>query len=72
MPAKMIKYSSNARQTVLDGVNILADAVKLTLGPNDNDVILDKFFGFHTVTKDGVTAAKEIKLEDEFQNMGTL
>ena len=70
MPAKMILYSSKARQSMLDGVNILADAVKVTLGPKGNNVVLDKSFGSPTVTKDGVTVAKEIELEDKFQNMG--
>jgi len=70
MPAKMISYSSKARQSMLDGVNILADAVKVTLGPKGNNVVLDKSFGSPTVTKDGVTVAKAIELEDKFQNMG--
>ncbi|MEE4261327.1 MAG: chaperonin GroEL [Desulfobacteraceae bacterium] len=70
MPAKMISYSSKARQSMLDGVNILADAVKVTLGPKGNNVVLDKSFGSPTVTKDGVTVAKEIELEDKFENMG--
>ncbi|MBW2428360.1 MAG: chaperonin GroEL, partial [Deltaproteobacteria bacterium] len=70
MPAKMILYSSKARRSMLDGVNILADAVKITLGPRGNNVVLDKSFGSPTVTKDGVTVAKEIELEDKFQNMG--
>ena len=70
MPAKMISYSLKARQSMLDGVNILADAVKVTLGPKGNNVVLDKSFGSPTVTKDGVTVAKEIELEDKFQNMG--
>jgi len=70
MAAKMISYSSKARQSMLAGVNILADAVKVTLGPKGNNVVLDKSFGSPTVTKDGVTVAKEIELEDKFQNMG--
>ncbi len=70
MAAKMITYSSKARQSMLDGVNILADAVRVTLGPKGNNVVLDKSFGSPTVTKDGVTVAKEIELEDKFQNMG--
>jgi chaperonin GroEL len=70
MPAKMISYSSNARQSMLEGINILADAVKVTLGPKGNNVVLEKSFGSPTVTKDGVTVAKEIELEDKFQNMG--
>ncbi len=70
MPAKMIVYSSKARESMLKGVNILSDAVKVTLGPKGNNVVLDKSFGSPTVTKDGVTVAKEIELEDKFQNMG--
>ena len=70
MPAKMITYSSKARESMLEGINILANAVKVTLGPKGNNVVLDKSFGSPTVTKDGVTVAKEIKLEDKFQNMG--
>ncbi|MBN1932978.1 MAG: chaperonin GroEL [Desulfobacterales bacterium] len=70
MPAKMIVFGSKAREAMLEGVNILADAVKVTLGPKGNNVVLEKSFGSPTVTKDGVTVAKEIKLEDKFQNMG--
>ena len=70
MSAKMITYSSKAREAMLQGVNILADAVKVTLGPRGNNVVLAKSFGSPTVTKDGVTVAKEIELEDKFQNMG--
>ena len=70
MSAKMITYSSKARESLLQGVNTLADAVKVTLGPRGNNVVLAKFFGAPTVTKDGVTVAKEIELEDKFQNMG--
>jgi len=70
MTAKMIIYGSKARQSMLKGVNILADAVKITLGPKGNNVVLEKSFGSPTVTKDGVTVAKEIELEDKFQNMG--
>jgi chaperonin GroEL len=70
MPAKMIAYSSKARESMLKGVNTLADAVKVTLGPRGNNVVLDKSFGSPTVTKDGVTVAKEIELEDKFENMG--
>jgi len=70
MPAKMICYSSQAREKMLKGVNILADAVKVTLGPKGRNVVLDKSFGSPTVTKDGVTVAKEITLEDKFENMG--
>ena len=60
MPAKMITYSSKARESMLEGINILADAVKITLGPRGNNVVLDKSFGSPTVSKDGVTVAKEI------------
>ena len=70
MPAKIIKYGTKARQAMLQGVNSLADAVKVTLGPRGNNVVLEKSFGAPTVTKDGVTVAKEIDLEDKFQNMG--
>ena len=70
MPAKMITYSSKARESMLQGVNILADAVKVTMGPKGNNVVLDKSFGSPTVSKDGVTVAKAIELEDKFQNMG--
>ena len=70
MPAKMITYGAKAREAMLRGVNSLADAVKVTLGPKGNNVVLDKSFGSPTVTKDGVTVAKEIELEDKFQNMG--
>jgi chaperonin GroEL len=70
MPAKMIKYGSKARGAILAGVNNLADAVKVTLGPKGNNVVLEKSWGAPTVTKDGVTVAKEIELVDKFQNMG--
>jgi chaperonin GroEL len=70
MPAKMICYSSQAREKMLKGVNVLADAVKVTLGPKGRNVVLDKSFGSPTVTKDGVTVAKEITLDDKFENMG--
>jgi len=70
MPAKMITYSTDARNKMLKGVNTLADAVKVTLGPKGRNVVLDKSFGSPTVTKDGVTVAKEIQLEDKFENMG--
>ena len=70
MPAKMITYSSEARRSMLKGINTLADAVKVTPGPRGNNVVLDKSFGSPTVSKDGVTVAKEIELEDKFQNMG--
>ena len=68
--AKEIKYSQKAREAILTGIDILADAVKVTLGPKGRNVILDKSFGAPTITKDGVTVAKEIELEDKFENMG--
>src|SRR5512139_2521298 len=68
--AKELKFDQEARNAVLEGVNILADAVKITLGPKGRNVVLEKSFGSPTVTKDGVTVAKEIELEDHFQNMG--
>ncbi|MBW2143563.1 MAG: chaperonin GroEL, partial [Deltaproteobacteria bacterium] len=68
--AKEIKYDAKARELMLRGVNTLADAVKITLGPKGRNVILDKSFGAPTITKDGVTVAKEIDLEDKFENMG--
>ncbi len=70
MPAKMIAYSSSAREKMLQGVNTLADAVKVTLGPRGRNVVLDKSFGSPNITKDGVTVAKEIELADKFENMG--
>jgi chaperonin GroEL len=70
MGAKIIQYDEEARKSILRGVNTLADAVKVTLGPKGRNVILDKSFGAPTVTKDGVTVAKEIELEDKFENMG--
>ncbi len=70
MGAKILQYDEEARKSILKGVNILADAVKVTLGPKGRNVILDKTYGAPTVTKDGVTVAKEIELEDRFENMG--
>jgi chaperonin GroEL len=70
MAAKQIVYSENARQAVLRGVNQLADAVKVTLGPKGRNVVLEKKFGGPTITKDGVTVAKEIELKDPMENMG--
>jgi len=70
MSAKEIKYDHKARESMLKGVNTLADAVKVTLGPKGRNVILDKSFGAPAITKDGVTVAKEIELEDKFENMG--
>ena len=70
MGAKIIKYDEDARKAILQGVNTLADAVKVTLGPKGRNVILEKSYGAPTVTKDGVTVAKEIEIEDKFENMG--
>jgi len=68
--AKDVKFGDDARQKMLKGVNLLADAVKVTLGPKGRNVVLDKSFGAPTVTKDGVSVAKEIELKDKFENMG--
>jgi len=70
MGAKILQYDEQARKSILDGVNALADAVKVTLGPKGRNVIIEKSFGSPVVTKDGVTVAKEIELEDKFENMG--
>jgi chaperonin GroEL len=70
MAAKEVKFGADARSLMVEGVNVLADAVKVTLGPKGRNVVLDKSFGAPTVTKDGVSVAKEIELEDKFQNMG--
>ena len=70
MSAKEVKFGNSARQKMLAGINVLADAVKITLGPKGRNVVLDKSFGAPTVTKDGVSVAKEIELEDNFENMG--
>ena len=70
MAAKMVKFSRDARDAILKGVNVLADAVTVTLGPKGRNVVLDKSFGAPNVTKDGVTVAKEVELEDKFENMG--
>jgi chaperonin GroEL len=70
MAAKEIKYDSKARELILKGIDTLAEAVKVTLGPKGRNVILEKSWGSPTVTKDGVTVAKEIELEDKFENMG--
>ena len=70
MPAKQIVYSENARQAILRGVNQLAEAVKVTLGPKGRNVVLEKKFGGPTITKDGVTVAKEVELKDPLENMG--
>src|SRR5690625_2574667 len=68
--AKEIKFSEEARRAMLDGVDTLANAVKVTLGPKGRNVVLDKSFGSPLITNDGVTIAKEIELEDRFENMG--
>src|ERR1041384_3267417 len=68
--AKQITYSDTSRQAILRGVNQLADAVKVTLGPRGRNVVLEKKFGGPTITKDGVTVAKEIDLKDPLENMG--
>src|ERR671924_100352 len=70
MAAKEVRFSGDARDKMLRGVNILANAVKVTLGPKGRNVVLDKSFGAPTVTKDGVSVAKEIELKDKFENMG--
>ncbi|MCK5571853.1 MAG: chaperonin GroEL, partial [Bacteroidetes bacterium] len=70
MAAKVITYDAEARASLKKGVDQLADAVKVTLGPKGRNVVIDKKFGAPTVTKDGVTVAKEIELEDALENMG--
>jgi len=70
MAAKLVKFGQDAREKVLRGVNVLADAVTVTLGPRGRNVILEKSWGAPTITKDGVTVAKEVELEDRFENMG--
>jgi len=70
MAAKEVKFGNGARQKMLKGVNVLADAVKVTLGPKGRNVVLEKSFGSPVITKDGVSVAKEIELEDKFENMG--
>ena len=67
---KEVRIAEEARQRMLKGVNVLADAVKVTLGPKGRNVVLEKSFGAPTVTKDGVSVAKEIEVEDKFENMG--
>ena len=67
---KEVRFSDDARARMLKGVNVLANAVKVTLGPKGRNVVLEKSFGAPTVTKDGVSVAKEIELEDKFENMG--
>ena len=70
MAAKDVKFHESARTKIVAGVNILADAVKVTLGPKGRNVVLERSFGAPTVTKDGVSVAKEIELKDKFENMG--
>ena len=70
MAAKDVKFSQDARDKMVRGVDILANAVKVTLGPKGRNVVLDKSYGAPRITKDGVTVAKEIELEDKFENMG--
>ena len=70
MTAKDVKFGDSARQRMVEGVNVLADAVKGALGPQGRNVVLDKSFGSPTVTKDGVSVAKEVELKDKFENMG--
>jgi chaperonin GroEL len=68
--AKIIKFDTDARTRMLKGVNTLANAVKVTLGPKGRNVVMDKSYGSPKITKDGVSVAKEIELEDKFENMG--
>jgi chaperonin GroEL len=70
MAAKIIKFDQDGRNAILKGVNVLADTVKVTLGPKGRNVVIDKSYGSPLITKDGVTVAKEIELEDKFENMG--
>src|SRR6266496_440683 len=70
MAAKDVRFSTDARDRMLRGVDILANAVKITLGPKGRNVVIEKSFGAPRVTKDGVTVAKEVELEDKFENMG--
>src|SRR6186713_2023679 len=70
MAAKEVKFSQDARDRMLRGIDILTNAVKVTLGPKGRNVVLDKSFGAPRITKDGVTVAKEIELKDKFENMG--
>ena len=70
MSAKDVKFSTDARSRMLKGVDILADAVSVTLGPKGRNVVIDKSFGAPRITKDGVSVAKEIELADKFENMG--
>ena len=70
MSAKSISYSAEARNAIIDGVNILANTVKVTLGPKGRNVVIDRSFGAPLITKDGVTVAKEIELEGHYANLG--
>src|SRR5467141_1520979 len=70
MAAKEVRFSTDARERMLRGVDILANAVRVTLGPKGRNVVLDKSFGAPRISKDGVTVAKEIELADKFENMG--
>ena len=70
MAAKEVKFGDSARARMVEGINVLADAVKVTLGPKGRNVVLERSFGGPTVTKDGVSVAKEIELKDKFANMG--
>src|SRR5574337_122566 len=70
MPAKQLLFDEEARRKIQKGVDVLAAAVKVTLGPKGRNVVIDKKFGAPNITKDGVTVAKEIELEDSFENMG--
>src|ERR1700681_1025784 len=70
MAAKDVRFGENVRNKMINGVNVLADAVKITLGPKGRNVVLERSFGAPTITKDGVSVAKEIELKDRFENMG--
>src|SRR5947209_1959362 len=70
MAAKEVRFSSDARNRMLRGIDVLSEAVRVTLGPKGRNVVLDKSFGAPRITKDGVTVAKEIELADKFENMG--
>src|SRR6202030_4265230 len=70
MAAKLVRFSQDAREKILRGINVLADAVTVTLGPKGRNVVIARSYGAPTVTKDGVTVAKEIELEDRLENMG--
>ena len=70
MAAKEVKFGDSARARMVEGINILADAVKITLGPKGRNVVIERSYGAPTITKDGVSVAKEIELKDKFANMG--